>query len=522
MKRHLLSATLTIIVMFAYAQDYTCDSLILNVTKPIENLRFTKPFSMEMRDGSQLTCLPMEKILGYYSFLDYGCWFYKINPQDPSVNDSVLVETNNNCFFPDNQHILLFQDPEDEGYVFARLVYSLLYSTGNDGQAWLQLNHFDDDLNFQSYEDAVMVPLEDTVVKSITGEFDGENIMIMYVYNRVSPVVTRIGLDGTVREKVVYEGLFDHSQWASHGFVVYNDSPREYAIYDWDVVEGDTCKVYHVLDSLLNPMEDVVVNCHVGDIYPVKPGLPHILAPIKRFDMISLDDNTFVEVLQYERHNITRNGVGVLKFDKASHSCLANAQFESWPYYSNPYLMGYPIGIKKSTDGNLYLAYRTNAHETNLRGWIGVAKLDTDLNVIWQRYCLGSWSTTTGYEQLYCGVSLTADGFLVGGRMRQREEPYKIFQIFINDEGINCTPEAETFFRPYAYWPNPAQDRLHLQYSPDVKPMQVELYDLQGRLVRTQSKELESLNLQGLSAGTYTMRVTLEDGKAFSDKVVKE
>ena len=52
--------------------------------------------------------------------------------------------------------------------------------------------------------------------------------------------------------------------------------------------------------------------------------------------------------------------------------------------------------------------------------------------------------------------------------------------------------------------------------------MQVELYDLQGRLVRTQSKDLESIILQGLSAGTYTMRVTLEDGKAFSDKVVKE
>ena len=33
---------------------------------------------------------------------------------------------------------------------------------------------------------------------------------------------------------------------------------------------------------------------------------------------------------------------------------------------------------------------------------------------------------------------------------------------------------------------------------------------------------LESLDLQGLAPGTYTMRVTLENGKAFSDKVVKE
>ena len=100
--------------------------------------------------------------------------------------------------------------------------------------------------------------------------------------------------------------------------------------------------------------------------------------------------------------------------------------------------------------------------------------------------------------------------------------PFNTLFFLINDDGTNGTPEAETFVRPYAYWPNPAQDQLHLKYSPDVKPMQVELYNLQGRLVRTQSKDLESLSLQGLSAGTYTMRVMLEDGKVFSDKMVKE
>jgi hypothetical protein len=72
------------------------------------------------------------------------------------------------------------------------------------------------------------------------------------------------------------------------------------------------------------------------------------------------------------------------------------------------------------------------------------------------------------------------------------------------------------------FYPNPAQDRLRLQYSPDVQPKQVELYDLQGRLVRSQSQGLESLNMQGLAPGQYLMKVTLEDGKSFTDKVVKE
>jgi hypothetical protein len=75
---------------------------------------------------------------------------------------------------------------------------------------------------------------------------------------------------------------------------------------------------------------------------------------------------------------------------------------------------------------------------------------------------------------------------------------------------------------PVTHYPNPVSDILNLQYSPDVTPKQIELYDLQGRLVQTQSKNLESLNMVGLPAGTYTMRVMLEGGKVFSDKVVKE
>ena len=58
--------------------------------------------------------------------------------------------------------------------------------------------------------------------------------------------------------------------------------------------------------------------------------------------------------------------------------------------------------------------------------------------------------------------------------------------------------------------------------SPDVQPAQVALHDLQGRLVRTQQRNLEHIDMSQLPAGTYTLRVTLEDGKTYSDKVVKE
>lgn len=97
-----------------------------------------------------------------------------------------------------------------------------------------------------------------------------------------------------------------------------------------------------------------------------------------------------------------------------------------------------------------------------------------------------------------------------------------VFVLKFFADGSLSVPEMQEFVRPYAFYPNPVKAQLLMQFSPDVQPTQVELYDLQGRLVRTQSKAFESIDMSQLPAGTYTLRVTMEDGKTYSDKVVKE
>ena len=89
-------------------------------------------------------------------------------------------------------------------------------------------------------------------------------------------------------------------------------------------------------------------------------------------------------------------------------------------------------------------------------------------------------------------------------------------------DGGENTAEMENAFRPYIAYPNPVHDQICLHYSPDVQPVRIDLYDLQGRLMHTLTQNLECLNLNGLSAGQYLMKVTMKDGKAFTDKVVKE
>ncbi len=543
MKKLFLFSAFIMAMSFAQAQDYSRDSLLMRIVGADGNtdVVFNFPTFVEMRDGTLLMELPLRSQAENRCI---GDWFYKISPQNNSVLDSVFVETDN-VFIEDDplsllgQNVdkdfryrydkgsrsLLAQNPGGNDYIFAKLVYSHVTCAGDKGNTWLRISQFDENLSFQNHNDALMVHLEDTIVERLCSiMLDDDNIILMYLlYGKWnSPIIARVGLDGTLKEKTVFPNLLGNntSIRGSRTMGVFNNSPREYALFE--MVGGPEPFIkYHVIDSLLNYKESIVMENHYGDVYQPYPDIQYT-ENYPQLDIMLLDDGTFLEVRQYERHNITRNGACIMKYDKTTYECLGNALFESQPIYSNSAMYGYPIGLKKATDGNLYFAYRTNANSSISRGWIGIAKLDTNLNIIWQRYCFGSWYSTIGYLHTYCRMSLTKDGFLIGGNVQMDEEPYNFFLYFVHDDGTIGTPEAEAIVRPYLFYPNPAQTELHLQYSPDVKPTKIELYDLQGRLVRTQSKGLESLNLQGLVAGAYTMRVVLDNGKVFSDKVIKE
>ena len=148
-----------------------------------------------------------------------------------------------------------------------------------------------------------------------------------------------------------------------------------------------------------------------------------------------------------------------------------------------------------------------------------VTKTDADANIIWSRFYEDG-------EHVFqpCSIMATSDeGCLVTGRCWTLDQTEaKLFVLKFFADGSLSVSEKESFVRPYVFYPNPTKEQLYMQFSPDVQPKQIDLCDLQGRLVRTQSKAFESIDMRQLPAGTYTMRVIMEDGKAYSDKVVKE
>ena len=151
-----------------------------------------------------------------------------------------------------------------------------------------------------------------------------------------------------------------------------------------------------------------------------------------------------------------------------------------------------------------------------------LCKYDTDLNLIWKR-----WYRDPERQFCYYATDMTStndDGIFIVGYCCKRDNygNMKLYLLKVDSDGLLSLPETEVQERPYGYYPNPVKEQLLMQFSPDVQPAHVELYDLQGRLVHRQNKAFESIDMSRLPAGTYTMHVTLEDGKTYMDKVVKE
>lgn len=509
MKKVQLFLTFLMVINFANAQSYTYDSIAnLNFGWYLLNVKNL----MELRDGNIVSNVSLTELDDQGQLLDdYGELLVKLSPS--GIMDSVFIADN----FAN--HYLIGRNPQGEDNLFIKIVRDF----GNN-QTNLLIRHFDDNLYFDEAKD-IIVPLEDTIIQTCERYLfeNNENIILWYGLSPdldmfpITPIMIRARLDGTILDRIELPDTLigPRSGWWND-LKVFNDSPREYA---WPQAEYGAESEYgfFVVDSLFQLKKYVRIEKDFNPNYHVDYGGKSLFLP--------LDEFTYLISSRYYNNNFFLhgdNGVRITKYDKTTDENLGSVMFRTNPLGPN---QGFttcasPCDLAKSSDGYIYYLYSSADPLAPTGFYVGVAKLDSDLNIIWHRYCMGP-SFAHCPELILC---LENGGIVVGGyedRFVTGHIPPKPFFLFFQDDG-NSTPEAEAFIRPYLFYPNPAQDRLHLKYSPDVQPARIELYDLQGRLIQTQTHGLESLRLEGLAAGQYLMKVTLEDGKTFTDKVVKE
>ena len=468
---------------------------------------------MEMSDGSLLGGILMaDESQGPY--IPIGYVLQKVRRENVGG-----LEISDTLFMP-YEHFpyhLTVKDPLGNGNILAEF-----YSDYDEGSCNLKIRRFDDNLHFDTME--VIVPLAhflgSSAVPGLSLDPNGDLVLSYhnssYDFYSTPPMelnFVRIGLDGTIKHQATADLTIRAG--TVYGSFIFSRSPLEY-LY-WGESWNSQIKCF-VLDSLFN-----VTNSYN---LPKMSGAPDNVTYSSnsyKAKLLGLDEGCFMAARSYYRvynmyPHIEDDGVEVMKYD-SSLNLLAMRKFLSEPYMQYVHYGATPIGLEKSRDGYIYFSYFT--HLRWQQSQVSVVKMDSDLNIIWQRHCLDrEYGRDFGKM-----IVLDDNSVAVMGINTLDETGYvdhtEVFYIIVHDDYDGMEEQGITI-RPYACWPNPARNELHLRYSPDVRPKQIELYDLQGRLVRSQSTGLECLNMEGLAVGTYTMRVSMEGGKVFSDKVVKE
>ncbi len=71
-------------------------------------------------------------------------------------------------------------------------------------------------------------------------------------------------------------------------------------------------------------------------------------------------------------------------------------------------------------------------------------------------------------------------------------------------------------------YPNPAQNTVSITFSDGIDCQSVEIYALDGRMLKSQISNLETVDVSKLNAGIYILKVNMADGSEFTERIVKE
>ena len=451
-----------------------------------------------------------------------GFVFFKISHANLNITDTLLVADTIVPYYFETPN------PIGEGNIRASLEYH-----EDCDSTFMRISHFtDDNLHVNPNED-VVISLCDGVTNMCYGLVDRRGRLIISYYkdrpdiglDRYDSYFACVEADGTIRHHAVlpndefWLNRFDNMkemQGPSEGF---------FQCGRLDLTSENIA--IRVMDSLFHTntlvLDNILSEESLSDImYLVRFERLHI-----NYDseVISIGEDEILVAAQYDcdtnNNPMTAEyGVAVAKYDLRTMQLKDYVVFNDYPGLYND---AQCLGFKQMSDGSVYLLYKEHGYPQES---IVAVKMGANLHVEWKRF----WKT--GKVSIYAPLSipiLYADALgeekgiaWAGLGINTATGTDGLVFFILNHDGIPASVGGGIEVRPYMSYPNPAQDQLHLQYSPDVQPKQVELYDLQGRLVRSQGNAFETVDLGRLPAGTYTLRVTMQDGQTFSDMVVKE
>lgn len=159
-----------------------------------------------------------------------------------------------------------------------------------------------------------------------------------------------------------------------------------------------------------------------------------------------------------------------------------------------------------------------SSYSPQYRTKIIVSKYKHDMNLIWCNQV-----NDDGYYYPRFIVPTKDNGYLIGG-FSNDENNYSrqyLYVVKIDNNGTLSIGMDDPFIdEMYSFYPNPANDNINMRFSPGVSCEKIEIFSIDGKICHEQNFNLNTINVNHLVDGVYIMKVILDNGNTYTEKIV--
>lgn len=308
-----------------------------------------------------------------------------------------------------------------------------------------------------------------------------------------------LGLDGTT--KFVSQSIEKkYYMLAQRPFFMINKSPVRYGFITTHRTSSGDWTYIEVYDEEFNRIEEHKIN--TAGQYTYIGYYAHMRGSY-------LDEGHFLLTApasdQYTNHfNL------LIKYN---HDFQVVEKFQFGDSY-NDYLM--PQNIAVTDDGRIYVVWSDNKQG---KRELTVECLDFDLNLLDEVVCLSYLEIVNFGMVVRDNGGLALCGWFYDSTY-QYYDSSKIYAV-VFDETLS-SPEISVSEKPFVCYPNPAKDLVHIEFSESFDCQSIEIYAIDGQLLKSQNNNFNKISIANLTPGLYLIKVRMNDGKEFTERIIKE
>lgn len=500
-----MKKTITLLFLLSginiFAQSFVSLEIIPN-DPPQTEYTYSSYHVSELSDGNIVFSQSLTS--NQYDF-DYAIKFIKITPQG-KILDSLFYEFGNKTSVDYTTNSLIRNPYEGNSNVYSYFSYG--------DTCYYHALFFDDDLNVT---DEIKKPFyEEGFTHKRVSHFNKNN-NFMHIWYDISNKLWRAAetdlygnlLKSSVLKLSTHLGGF--IKW--HSFFLYDDELQHYGfIGEPEIEEPD---IYIILDENLSVIAEHTLSGYDGYIIRSGGG--------SEGNVLRLDDNNFalIESFYNSQDHFDDDFLQLCKTDKEfkiTDKYIIRYKIPGIYGSTNVLLPANHRGLIRCSDGSIYCIWHEQHSSMPKDLEYYVTRVDKDFNLMWERRF-----NKTEWPMFYEGVCLLENnGLVLIGDDYSNNDMYATTSIIIFQPDGASTSEHSATVRPYSFYPNPAEDKIHMRISPDMNCEKVEIFGLDGRLYHEQNFNLETVNTEGLSTGIYKMKVQFSNGTSYTEKLIKK